>query len=133
MSVMLDMIEINPLDNDSFLQVTETLTRIGLIKRVNGSKPSLYQSVYVLHKRGHYYLCHFKQLYMLDHQTENQMSDNDTQRLHNIAHLLSKWNLVSPISILKDYDATVQTVVVKHANKHKYNLVKPYKIGEINE
>lgn len=133
MSIINEMIEIEQLDDDKFLQLTETLTRIGLVKRNKGPKPELYQTAYVLHKRGQYYLCHFKQLYTLDHRTENQMSESDTQRLHNIAHLLEKWGLIKPISKLKNYDQTVKTIVVKHSNKDKYNLIKPYKIGEIYE
>ena len=131
MSIINEMIEIQQLDDDKFLQLTENLTRIGLVKRDNGIKPNLYQTAYVLHKRGQYYLCHFKQLYTLDHRTENQMSVSDTQRLHNIAHLLEKWGLIEPISKLKEYDKEVKTIVVKHAKKDKYNLIKPYKIGEI--
>lgn len=133
MSVINEMLELEHIDDDKFLQVTETLTRIGLIKRVDGPKPNLYQTAYILHKRGKYYLCHFKQLYMLDLQQNDKMSNNDTQRLHNIAHLLSEWGLVKVISPLLPFDSDIQTIVVKHSNKYKYNLVKPYKIGKIDE
>lgn len=123
-----EMIEIEPVDSDSFLQIAETLTRIGLIKRQN-NKATLYQTACLLHKQGHYYIAHFKQMYRFDGRTENTMSDEDTQRLFNIVNLLSSWNMIKPLKGTPAYDAAIKTVVVKHSEKNKFEFVKPYNIG----
>lgn len=123
------MIEIDAVDNDGFLQILETLTRIGLVKR-DSERPKLYQTVCCLHKQGKYYLAHFKQMYQLDGRVENNaMSDDDYARLHNVASLLKSWNMVKPKSEVKDFNPVVKTVVVKHSNKGDFDFVQPYKIG----
>ncbi len=81
------MIKIDELSNKEFLLLAETLTRIGMIcKRVDDDKPTLYQTAYVLHKKGNYYLAHYKQLYELDFKNPiNGMTETDYKRLCRIA------------------------------------------------
>ena len=45
-------------DEDSFLKVRETLTRIGIASR---KEKTLFPSCYILHKRGQYAILHFKE------------------------------------------------------------------------
>ena len=56
-------IEVELPDNDSFLKIKETLTRIGIS---SNKDKKLYQSCHILHKRGKYYIVHFKELFALD-------------------------------------------------------------------
>ena len=58
-----DMVEVELKESDDFLKVKETLTRIGVASR---KEKILYQSCHILHKRGRYYLVHFKELFALD-------------------------------------------------------------------
>ena len=51
------LIEIELNDDEDFLKIRETLTRIGIASRKDNS---LYQSCHILHKRGKYYIVHFK-------------------------------------------------------------------------
>jgi hypothetical protein len=44
-------------DEDAFLKVRETLTRIGVSSR---KEKVLYQSCHILHKQGRYVILHFK-------------------------------------------------------------------------
>ena len=56
-------IEVSLQQEDDLLKVKETLTRIGVSSRKD---KILYQSCHILHKRGKYYLVHFKELFKLD-------------------------------------------------------------------
>ena len=60
-------IEVELPDNDSFLKIKETLTRIGIS---SNKDKKLYQSCHILHKRGKYYIVHFKELFALDGRKE---------------------------------------------------------------
>ena len=51
------MLEVTLKEPDDFLKVRETLTRIGVASR---KERKLYQSCHILHKRGKYYIVHFK-------------------------------------------------------------------------
>ena len=62
-SIVESLVEVTLKDPEDFLKVRETLTRIGVSSRV-GNK--LYQSCHILHKRGKYYITHFKELFALD-------------------------------------------------------------------
>jgi hypothetical protein len=55
---------------------------------------TLYQSCHILHKQGHYFIVHFKELFALDGKAAD-LSKNDIQRRNSIAKLLSDWGLVT--------------------------------------
>ena len=56
-------VEVSLKQEDDFLKVKETLTRIGVSSR---KEKKLYQSCHILHKRGRYAIMHFKELLALD-------------------------------------------------------------------
>ena len=64
------------------LKVRETLTLIGVASR----KEKLYQSCHILHKKGQYFIVHFKELFALDGKRTN-LSQNDVQRRNRIVQL----------------------------------------------
>ena len=84
------MLEVTLKEPDDFLKVRETLTRIGVASR---KERKLYQSCHILHKRGKYYVVHFKELFALDGKPTN-ITSNDIQRRNRIAKLLSDWGLM---------------------------------------
>ena len=84
------MLEVTLKEPDDFLKVRETLTRIGVASR---KERKLYQSCHILHKRGKYYIVHFKELFALDGKPTN-ITPNDVQRRNRIAKLLSDWGLI---------------------------------------
>ena len=86
-----NMLEISFSENDDFLKIRETLTRIGVASRKDRT---LYQSCHILHKRGKYYLVHFKELFALDGK-DSSINDNDIARRNAIARLLEEWKLVN--------------------------------------
>ena len=60
------MLEVTLKEPDDFLKVRETLTRIGVASR---KERKLYQSCHILHKRGKYYIVHFKESVSYTHLT----------------------------------------------------------------
>ena len=58
-----NLVEIELNDEEDFLKIRETLTRIGVASRKD---KTIYQSCHILHKRGKYYIVHFKELFALD-------------------------------------------------------------------
>jgi alanine racemase len=83
-------VEVSLEEQDDFLKVRETLTRIGVSSR---KEKVLYQSCHILHKQGRYFITHFKELFALDGKPSN-MSENDIQRRNAIARLLEEWGLI---------------------------------------
>ena len=82
-----DLLEVRLKNEDDFLKVKETLTRIGVASRKD---KTLYQSCHILHKRGKYYIVHFKELFALDGKNTD-FEDNDLGRRNTIANLLAEW------------------------------------------
>ena len=126
-----DMIEVKLSNEESFLKVRETLTRIGIASRKN---MTLYQSCHILHKQGKYYIVHFKELFALDGKPTN-LSDQDVARRNTIANLLSEWNLVSVVDNLKTKEPIAplsQVKIVAFKEKDEWELVTKYSIGRKN-
>ena len=64
-----DMLEISLNEPDDFLKIKETVTRIGVASRRENN--TLFQSCHILHKQGHYFITHFKELFLLDGKPSN--------------------------------------------------------------
>ena len=123
-----DMLEISFKENDDFLKIRETLTRIGVASRKD---KTLYQSCHILHKRGKYYLVHFKELFALDGK-ESSITENDLARRNAIARLLEEWELLSILDEEKSSTPLApmsQIKVLPHKEKPEWNLVAKYNIG----
>jgi hypothetical protein len=122
------MIEVALKEPDDFLKVRETLTRIGVASR---KEKKIYQSCHILHKRGKYYIVHFKELFALDGKQTN-LSINDVQRRNRIASLLSDWGLLSIISDDKiDTIAPLNQIkVLSFKEKGEWILESKYNIGK---
>ena len=84
-----DLVEVTLNDPEDFLKIRETLTRIGVSSK---KEKKLYQSCHILHKRGKYYIVHFKELFKLDGKPSD-FSDNDRARRNAIVNLLEEWKL----------------------------------------
>jgi hypothetical protein len=57
-----EFVEVKLREPDDFLKVRETLSRIGIASK---KERTLYQSCHILHKKGKFYIVHFKQLFLL--------------------------------------------------------------------
>lgn len=115
-------------DKDKFLLVRETLTRIGIASK---KEKILYQSAHILHKRGRYIICHFKELFKLDGKPTN-ITDNDLARRNTIAMLLDDWDLLKVINPEKTKELQVnlsQIKILGFKEKDEWELVAKYSIG----
>ena len=122
-------IEVSLGEQDDFLKVRETLTRIGVSSR---KEKVLYQSCHILHKQGKYYIVHFKELFALDGKPSN-LTENDIQRRNAIANLLEEWGLVKILnkSLMKDNIAPLHQIkIISFKEKYEWQLITKYNIGK---
>lgn len=126
-----DMVEVVLKEPDDFLKVRETLTRIGVASR---KEKKLYQSCHILHKKGKYYIVHFKELFALDRK-ETNFSLNDLQRRNRIVQLLSDWELISVVKadVISDAAPLNQIKVIAYKDKGEWTLESKYNIGKKKE
>lgn len=129
-SVLEDMIEVEPLDKDGFLKVRETLTRVGTVTRQTDSEvPRLTQMCHVLHSSGRYFICHYKQLFLLDGKSEKtNYTEKDEDTLFKVVNLLEGWNLIAPKDEIEKVDCHVQAIAFKE--KANYELKSNYRLGK---
>ena len=120
------MLEVTLKEPDDFLKVRETLTRIGVASR---KERKLYQSCHILHKRGKYYIVHFKELFALDGKPTN-ITSNDLQRRNRISKLLSDWGLIEIIGSADDLAPLNQIKVLSFKDKGEWTLESKYNIGK---
>ena len=124
-------VEVTLENEDAFLKVRETLTRIGVSSR---KEKVLYQSCHILHKQGRYVILHFKELFSLDGKPST-ITDNDIQRRNAITNLLEEWGL---LKILKDEKEKIegnlaplhQIKIISYKEKDDWELVSKYTIGK---
>lgn len=121
-------LEVKLAQPDDFLKVRETLTRIGVASRRDNT---LFQSCHILHKQGHYFIVHFKELFALDGK-QADLSRNDIQRRNSIAKLLADWGLVVVIDQDKyaDQAPLSQIKILNFDEKNQWNLQAKYNIGK---
>jgi len=122
-------VEVTLNEQDDFLKVRETLTRIGVSSR---KEKVLYQSCHILHKQGQYYIVHFKELFALDGKPSN-ISENDIQRRNAIANLVEEWGLVKIINrkLLEDNIAPLHQIkIISFKEKDDWELIAKYNIGK---
>ncbi len=121
------MLEVSLKEPDDFLKVRETLTRVGVASR---KERKLYQSCHILHKRGKYYIVHFKELFALDGKPTN-ITSNDVQRRNRITKLLSDWGLVEISGEdTGDLAPLNQIKVLSFKDKGEWTLESKYNIGK---
>lgn len=121
-------IEVTLKQNDDFLKVKETLTRIGIASEKN---KTLYQSCHILHKKGKYYIVHFKELFALDGRPSS-LTDDDVARRNTIVNLLSDWGLVGLVDAEKTKEPVAPMRLIKvipFKQKNEWQLVTKYNIG----
>lgn len=122
-------VEIELPNQDNFLKVRETLTRIGISSR---KEKKLYQSCHILHKKGRYSILHFKELFILDGKN-NTLTEEDVARRNTIVNLLEEWELIkiidketasNPVAPLN------QIKIIAFKDKSEWDLAVKYNIGK---
>jgi hypothetical protein len=125
-----DLVEVTLNENDDFLKVRETLTRIGVASKKD---QTLFQSCHILHKRGQYYIVHFKELFALDGKPTD-ITENDLSRRNAIIKLLADWGLVTVVRKQQIENPPPiflsQIKILSHKEKDDWQLVPKYNIGK---
>lgn len=122
------LVEVVLPSEDDFLKVRETLTRIGVASR---KEKKLYQSCHILHKRGKYYIVHFKELFGLDGKPTD-FDENDIGRRNTIINLLEEWGLISIVNknlIQEPIAPLSQIKIITYGERPDWELVAKYNIG----
>jgi hypothetical protein len=129
MNLIEKMIEVRLKQEDGFLKIKETLTRIGVASRKD---QKLYQSCHILHKQGKYYIVHFKELFALDGKPSNFVEE-DIARRNTIVNLLAEWELLELVDVEKSKEPVApisQVKVLPFKEKGEWELVAKYNIGK---
>lgn len=129
MNLVDSLVEVLLNQEDDFLKVRETLTRVGVASKKDNT---LYQSCHILHKQGKYYIVHFKELFALDGKSTN-FSESDKGRRNAIAKLLHDWGLVKLVNESSVEDPIVplsQIKILPYKEKGEWELVTKYNIGK---
>jgi hypothetical protein len=126
-----DLVEITFPERDDFLKIRETLSRIGVASR---RTQELFQSCHILHKRGKYYIVHFKELFKLDGKPTN-IDESDIGRRNTITMLLAQWKLLSIVdeSQIEEPQAPLSQIkIIPFKEKSEWKLTTKYSIGSHN-
>lgn len=129
MNDLLDkLVEVRIGEEEDFLKIKETLTRIGVASR---KEKTLYQSCHIFHKQGRYYIVHFKEMFAIDGKPSN-FSEEDKGRRNRIVKLLQDWELVrvvDPEKIKEPQASMGQIKIINHKEKSEWNLEAKYNMG----
>ena len=124
-----NLVEVRLKNDDDFLKIRETLTRIGVASK---KEKTLYQSCHILHKQGRYFIVHFKELFALDGKPSN-FSESNIARRNTITNLLKEWELVEMVSESQTENPVApisQVKVLPFKEKEEWELVAKYNIGK---
>lgn len=123
-----ELVEITFPEKDDFLKIRETLSRIGVASRKDNE---LFQSCHILHKRGKYYIVHFKELFKLDGKPTS-IDTGDFGRRNTIIGLLAQWKLLTVLDPSKIEDPIAplsQIKIIPFKDKKEWKLTTKYTIG----
>ena len=123
-----NLIEVKIGEEEDFLKIKETLTRIGVASR---KENKLYQSCHIFHKQGKYYIVHFKEMFIIDGKPSN-FSEEDMGRRNKIVELLQDWGLlrvVEPEKIVAPLASISQIKILSHKEKNEWILEAKYNMG----
>lgn len=121
------MVEVEPIGEDGFRKIKETLTRMGVPAR---NSKTLYQSAHILHRRGIYYICSFKEMFEMDGK-RSDLTEGDIARRNRIVQMLVDWNLVKVLTPknLEPMGRPSIVKVIKHVDKDDWTLIPKYTMG----
>jgi hypothetical protein len=129
MNELLDsLVEVKIAEEEDFLKIKETLTRIGVASR---KERKLYQSCHIFHKQGRYYIVHFKEMFLIDGKPSD-FSDEDKGRRNKIATLLQDWGLLKIVDsdrVLEPQASMSQIKIINHKEKSEWTLETKYNMG----
>jgi len=125
-----DMLEVSLTNENNFLKIKETLTRMGYS---SANKKLLFQSCHILQKRGKFYIMQFKELFALDGKRTN-LTKMDIMRRNVIALLLQQWKLIKIESEIPDdlpFENILKMIeIISFKEKKNWTLIAKYRMGK---
>ncbi len=115
--------EVTLASSEAFLMVKETLERIGVPE---GN--ILWQACHILHKKGRYFILHYKQLHEIDGTLTSPINDVDLRRVSATINMLASWKLLTPL-FDQGYVENPELLVVSAADKENWDTRVKYKMG----
>lgn len=122
-----DMVEVSLPSSNSFHIIRETLRRVGL--QENETK-ALTQQCYLLHKKGRYYIGHYKLFTEIEGQPPS-MTTFDYMIQRQAASLLERWGcctLINDEERMHKSDS-LRLCVVPKAKEYMWRLISPVRVG----
>jgi hypothetical protein len=122
------LVEVKIAEEEDFLKIKETLTRIGVASR---KEKKLYQSCHIFHKQGKYYIVHFKEMFAIDGKPSN-FSEEDKGRRNKIVELVQDWGLLKVVDdevIKQPLVSMSQIKIINHKEKDEWILEAKYNMG----
>lgn len=122
--------EVRLKQSEDFLKIRETLTRIGVASKKDGER-KLWQSCHILHKKGKFYIVHFKSMFALDGKPST-LSEDDIARTNTITNLLEQWGLLEIVDKEKTKSPVAplaQIKIIPYRDKENWELIPKYTIG----
>jgi hypothetical protein len=129
MSIIETFLEVKLAEEEDFLKIKETLTRIGIASH---KEKKLYQSCHILHNRGRYFIVHFKELFLLDGK-ESDFTEDDLGRRNTIASLVEQWGLFRIVDYKRFEEPKTplnKIKVLPFKDKDEWTLVSKYTVGK---
>jgi hypothetical protein len=123
-----NLIEVKIAEEEDFLKIKETLTRIGVASR---KEKRLFQSCHIFHKQGKYYIVHFKEMFAIDGKPSN-FTEEDKARRNKIVELLKEWGLLTVVNseeISSPLASMNQIKILNHKEKIEWILETKYNMG----
>lgn len=119
-------VEIEILNDENFLLIKETLTRIGV---ANFKRKQLFQSCHIYAQDNKYYIVHFKELFVAEGRNNN-IDFNDICRRNRIVNILTEWNLCKAVNVNDITDMVHQSAirVIKHNEKKNWKLIRKFNL-----
>ena len=128
MSIMETFLEVKLAEEEDFLKIKETLTRIGIASH---KEKKLYQSCHIVHNRGRYFIVHFKELFLLDGK-KSDFTEDDLGRRNTIASLVEQWGLFRIVDYKRFEEPKTplnKIKVLPFKDKDEWTLVSKYTVG----
>jgi len=127
--VLKKMIEVELPTTKEFSRIVETLTRIGMKTQEN----KLYQSCHIMHLKGKYYICHFKELFALDGK-KSTMTKKDYFRRDRIIYRLHFWGMIkeilTPENMSENVHKKLPLFVLPYGEKKGWELIPKYSMSK---
>jgi hypothetical protein len=121
---IIDLVEVELCENTSPQMVRETLSRMGIADKKN---KVLYPSCYLYEEDGIYFVAHFKELYALQENGFNNISDKDIERRNAIIFCLERWGMIKTICPEQIDSHEMFIFILPHKERYSWKIIHKFK------